>query len=133
MLQDIKLSATFILPGRILVAEKPISKKGKTQEELQQMKEKFYATHKMETITFRCGGKQETIHIFTRKGKPATQKMNMNKSAYDYMISSESYAAANKSLYEWNRMGKTAKITAHLEAIADSLNVKLLYFNILED
>lgn len=133
MLQDIKVSATFILPGRILVAEKSISKKGKTKEELQQMKEKFFATHNMETISFRIKGKQETIHIFTRKGQPATQHININKDAYDFMISPESFAAAEKTQRDWAHMGKMKKVHAHLLMIAQSLNAKLLHFDVLED
>ena len=129
---EIKVSATFLLPGSTLVAEKPISKKGKTKEQLEQPKQEYYNTHKQETVAFYCNRQRHIIEIWVRKGKPATQKLNLCKEAYDYMISSESYAGiATKN--DWNHYSKTKKLKLHLMEIAQSINAKLLDFAVLDD
>lgn len=126
---EIKVSATFLLQGRTLVAEKPISRKGKTKEEFQALQQEYARTHKQECINL---GKQGIINIWVRDGKPVTQKMNLSKEAYSYMISSESYAGiATKN--DWNHYSKTKKLKLHLMDIAQSINAKLLDFAVLED
>lgn len=129
---EIKISATFLLPGSTLVAEKPISKKGKSKEQLEQLKQEYYRTHKQETVAFYCNRQRHIIEIWTRKGKPATQKINLCKEAYDYMISSEGYTGI-VSKHDWARTSKKMRVKLHLMQIAESLGGSLLDFAILED
>ena len=129
---EIKVSATFLLPGSTLVAEKPISKKGKNKEQLEQLKQEYYNTHKQETVAFYCNRQRHIIEIWVRKGKPATQKLNLCKEAYDYMISSEGYVGI-ASKHDWSRTSKKMRVKLHLMHIAESLGGSLLDFAILED
>lgn len=129
---EIKVSATFLLPGSTLVAEKPISKKGKSKEQLEQLKQEYYRTHKHETVAFYCNRQRHIIEIWTRVGKPATQKLNLCKEAYDYMISSEGWTEV-ASKHDWSRTSKKMRVKLHLMHIAESLGGSLLDFAILED
>ena len=129
---EIKVSATFLLPGSTLVASKPIDKKGKTKEQLEQLKQEYYRTHKYETVAFYCNRQRHIIEIWTRIGKPATQKINLSKEAYTYMTSNEGYANV-ASKHEWVRTSKKMRVKLHLMQIAESLGGTLLDFAILED
>lgn len=129
---DIKISATILLPGSTLVAEKPISKTGKTKEQLEQLKQEYYNTHKKETVAFYCNRQRHIIEIWTRVGKPATQKINLCKEAYNHMISNEGYTDV-ASKHDWARTSKKMRIRLHLMQIAESLGGTLLDFAILED
>lgn len=129
---EIKVSATFLLPGSTLVAEKPISKTGKSKEQLEQLKQEYYRTHKQETVAFYCNRQRHIIEIWTRVGKPATQKINLCKEAYDYMISSEGYVGIVPK-HDWSRTSKKMRVKLHLMQIAESLGGSLLDFAILED
>ena len=129
---EIKVSATFLLPGSTLVAEKPISKKGKSKEQLEQLKQEYYRTHKQETVAFYCNRQRHIIEIWVRKGKPVTQKINLCKEAYDYMTSSEGWAGVS-SKHDWARTSKRMRVKSHLMQIAESLGGTLLDFAILED
>ena len=129
---DVKISATILLPGSILVAEKPISKTGKTKEQLEQLKQEYYSTHKKETIAFYCNRQRHIIEIWTRVGKPATQKIHLCKEAYTYMTSNEGCADV-ASKHDWARTSKKMRVKLHLMQIAESLRGTLLDFAILED
>lgn len=129
---EIKVSATFLLPGSTLVASKPIDKKGKTKEQLEQLKQEYYNTHKQETVAFYCNRQRHIIEIWVRKGKPATQKLNLCKEAYDYMVSSEGWAGVAPK-HDWARTSKRMRVKLHLMQIAESLRGTLLDFAILED
>lgn len=129
---EIKVSATFLLPGSTLVAEKPISKKGKSKEQLEQLKQEYYRTHKQETVAFYCNRQRHIIEIWTRVGKPATQKINLCKEAYNYMTSNEGYADVSNK-HDWSRTSKKMRVKLHLMQIAESIGGSLLDFVILED
>ena len=131
-MSEIKVSATFLLPGSTLVAEKPISKKGKNKEELELMKQEYERTHHQETVVFTIKRQRHVLQLWIRNSKPATQKMNLSKEAYDYMTSNESYAGiATKN--DWAHTSKVKRVKLHLMDIAQSLNAKLLDFVILKD
>ena len=77
------------------------------------------------------GFNKETITIYTRKCKPATQSINLYKDTYDYMVSKEGPEWCKVSV--WNQMGKKAKLEAHLKKIAEHLGGKLESYQIFED
>ena len=64
---DVKVSASFILQGRVLPAEQPCSKKGKKKKEEKEKNENFYH---QETIRLR---NNKPIVINVRNDIPAKQ------------------------------------------------------------
>lgn len=118
-MDNVKVSATFVLPGRTLIAEKSISKKD-------------IITYHEEVVSFFCDKKRHTINLQLRDGKPALQKMNITLESYNYMISDEGrLESISKGM--WKQTSKAKKIKLHLIEIGKSINGKLLEFNIFED
>lgn len=130
---DVKVSASFILPGSVLPAEPPLLKKGKKKKRKNKKKkeEKTENTisYKKESIKV---DKKETIVINLRVAKPAKQVININSDAYAYMVSQDSPAPGFK-LFEWKRMTVTKRLRVHLGLIAESLGGKLEAFKVLDD
>lgn len=118
-MDNVKVSATFVLPGRTLVAEKSISKKDTI-------------TYHEEIVSFFCDKKCHTINLQLRDGKPAIQKMNITLESYNYMISDEGrLEPMSKGM--WKQLSKAKRVKLHLIEIAKAINGKLLEFNIFED
>lgn len=127
-MDNIKISASFILPGSVLPAEQPCSKNGKKKKSKDKMIQKEPISYHTETIKV----KQGTIVINVRDAKPVTQTMHLTQSAYDYMSSHE-YPIYGINAKEWKNMSKTQRVKAHLLLIAYDLNGYLKDFTILED
>ena len=127
---DVKVSASFILPGSVLPAEPPLLKNGKKKRKKKKKeKEENPISYKKETIRI---GKKDTIVISVRESKPAKQVLNINSDAYNCMISSEIPAPGFK-LFEWKRMTVTKRLRVHLGLIAETLGGKLEAFKVLDD
>ncbi len=117
-MDNVKVSATFSLPGSLLVAENSISK---TEE-----------NYHNETVSFYADNKRHTLTIRLRNGKPALQKMNLTLEAYNYMISNDG-KPTEISKGMWGQMSKAKKVKTNLLEIAQSLNAKLVEFTIFDD
>lgn len=118
-MDNVKVSATFVLPGRTLVAEKSISKKDTI-------------TYHEEIVSFFCDKKRHTINLQLRNGKPAIQKMNITLESYNYMTSDEGrLESISKGM--WKQLSKAKKVKLHLAEIAKNIDGKLLEFSIFED
>lgn len=73
----------------------------------------------------------EYLDIHVRKCRTASQSINMTKEAYDYMISKECpYFAKPK---DWARMGKKARLEAHLEETCKALGGISYTYQVFED
>ena len=144
MNNEIKVSLNIILPGRVMLSkdeclkttQKEIIKKnnktGKSYKKI--ITEVVEDLSKMDKDTIRVtdnGKNYETLTVYTRKCKPATQSINLYKDTYDYMVSKECPEWSKVSV--WNQMGKKAKLEAHLKKIAEHLGGKLESYQIFED
>lgn len=119
---DIKVSATFILPGRVLRAETPVkNKKGEKRKE----EELYY----QETLRFK---NDKPIVINLRKGVPATQVLHISYDAYKGMIAQDN-PAKGVTPYEWRKLSNKKRLQSHLNLVADTLNGVLESFTVLDD
>ena len=63
--------------------------------------------------------------------KPATQHINMNVDAYNYMTSSECPYWAKPKV--WAIMSKTQRLEAHLQKVCEHVGGKSFTYEVLED
>ena len=143
MNNEIKVSLNIILPGRIMLSkaeclkttQKEITRKRKNGQSYKKVIDvQVEDPDKMDKDTIRVtdnGKNYETLTVYTRKCKPATQSINLYKDTYDYMVSKECPEWCKVSM--WNQMGKKARLEAHLKQIAEHLGGKLLSYQVFED
>lgn len=122
---DIKVTASFILPGSVLRAETP-EKKEKGEKEKRRKDDSLY---RQETIRFK---NDKPIVINLRKGVPATQTLHLSTESYKYLISQEN-PVSGMTPYMWKKLSNKNRIECHLKIIAHDLNGVLDTFTILED
>lgn len=130
-MSEIKVNASFILPGSVLPAEPPMLKNGKKRKKRGKKEEEKeeQVSYYQEIIRL---PKDKPIVISLRKAKDVTQNMHLTKEAYSYMTAQEN-PAKSCSKYEWARMSKRKRLEAHLNIIAESIGGKLVDFVVLED
>lgn len=90
---------------------------------------------KMEKHTMRVGcinTKPEIIVFHTRKCKPATQSINMNKDAYEEMTS-KSICPAWVKPGKWNMMSRKERLESHLQKITEHLGGVSFTYQVFED
>lgn len=125
-MSDIKVNASFVLPGRTLPAEPPCSKKGKEKKEKkEESAEILYRQEKIRT-------KNQAIVINLRKGIPAKQVVHLSLDAYNYMTSQDNPPYGVKS-FDWKRLSKTKRLKLHLQEIGKNFGGELEDFVVLED
>lgn len=125
---DVKVSASFILPGRVLPAEPPCSEKGKKKKKRKE-KENNEVLYRQEIIHLR---KQKPIVIQLRKPLPAKQTLHLSSVAYNYMTAVDNPVEGMK-VHDWRRLSSNKRLKYHLQAIAWSLNATLESFTVLND
>ena len=76
--------------------------------------------------------KKETLHINTRKSKPAKQCVSISKEAYDYMTNVME-VPSSKSVRTWANMSKAKRLEYHLSLIAESFNALSYTYEIFDD
>lgn len=143
MNNEIKVSLNIILQGRVLLSkaeclkttQKEITRKRKNGQSYKKVIDvQVEDPDKMDKDTIRVtdnGKNYETLTVYTRKCKPATQSINLYKDTYDYMVSKECPEWCKVSM--WNQMGKKARLEAHLKQIAEHLGGELLSYQVFED
>ena len=143
MNNEIKVSLNIILPGRIMLSkdeclkttQKEITRKrknGQSYKKVVDVQVEDWSKMNKDTIRVTDNGKNyETLTVYTRKCKPATQSINLYKDTYDYMVSKECPEWCKVSM--WNQMGKKARLEAHLKQIAEHLGGELLSYQVFED
>lgn len=144
-MSEIKVSLTIALQGSVMFSKEECLK---TTQKVIEKKTKSGKVYKrkvfikvdnfdmMDKNTLRVfdeeSKKHEFVTFYTRKTKPVTQSININKEAYKYMTS-------KNEIPEWSRAGKWLQLTpkqrleAHLHKIAESLGGKVLSYNVFED
>lgn len=127
-MSDVKINASFVIPGSTLPAEprllKKAKKKGKKEEE-----KKDEILYRQEKIYPEKG---KPIVISVREGKPARQSLHLSIEAYNYMIANENPVQGIK-VFEWRKLSKNKRVKLHLQVTAEALGGKLESFTILED
>lgn len=116
---EVKLRATFLVPG------------AQQYSESEAKVDNLY-----DSSTFRVFDDKKkkwyTYEIKTRKAIPAKQVINMSEEAYLHMINPIECPSFCKPR-DWRFFGKKAKLTAHLNNIAESLNGILYEYDVFED
>ena len=90
---------------------------------------------KMEKHTMRVKGintKPEIIVFHTRKCKPATQSINMNKDAYEEMTS-KSICPVWVKPSKWNMMSRKERLESHLQKITEHLGGVSFTYQVFDD
>lgn len=141
-MDDVKLSLTITLPGRVMFSKqeclKPLKKtivdKRNHKKKIDILVEDFAKTEEHSlVVTTKVDGKnvKETINFRTRKCKHVTQVINMTSDAYNYMISAE-YPAWEKKR-DWNKFSKKERLESHLHRIALHLGGLVKHYKVFED
>ena len=76
--------------------------------------------------------KKETLHINTRKSKPAKQCVSISKEAYDYMTDVMAIPSS-KLARTWANMSKAKRLEYHLNLMAESFNALSYTYEIFDD
>lgn len=76
--------------------------------------------------------KKETLHINTRKSKPAKQCVSISKEAYDYMTDVKEIPSS-KLVRTWANMSKAKRLEYHLSLMAESFNALSYTYEIFDD
>lgn len=108
-MSDIKISASFLVPGAKRYGEAVCEKDRSKYEHVE--------------VKASDGKTTDRLHLLLRKRIPAKQVINISREAYEYMVGSECPSFSTPTL--WKGLGRKAKIQAHLEAMAKSLGGKL--------
>ena len=126
-MNDIKVSLTIALPGRVMLSKAECLKTMKKDSETVVVED----YDKTDKEYLQVGKRTYTLHI--RKTKPATQKLNLGKYAYDYMIGNESpYWFKPYNGQKWSNLSKKQRLVAHLEGIAESLGGTLISYTVFD-
>ena len=136
-MNDIKVSLNIILPGRVMYTKEEcvkeikssyIDKKGHKRSKDTIVDD--YEKYNLESMKVYSEYSTDILHIHTRKCKPATQSININKEAYEFMTSLDSAIGNPK---QWKQMSKIKRLEAHLNNYAESLGGVLDNYVIFED
>lgn len=141
---EVKVSLSVIVPGSVMLSKEECLKT--TQKVIEKTSKKTGKTYKktvdvlvdnfdmMDKSTIRVIDKNntvETITVYTRKSKPATQSLNICKDAYRYMVSTECPSWSKSKV--WNTMKPKERLEAHLQRIAEGLGGVSYTYQIFED
>lgn len=125
-MDNVKVCASFILPGSKIPAEYSYSKNGKKKKK--EAEEEKTLLYKQENIKIN----KQNVVINLRVPKPARQNLHLTLEAYKYMIAPEN-PAGGLNTYEWKRLTKNKRVQYHLLDIAKNFQGTLESFNIMED
>lgn len=127
-MNETKLNLNIVLRGRTLLSAKECAENPKESFEKQVIRVESAKPDKKKKKLIKT---VEYLDIHVRKCRTASQSINMTKEAYDYMVSKECpYFAKPK---DWARMGKKARLEAHLEETCKALGGISYTYQIFED
>lgn len=144
MNNEIKVNLSIVLQGSIMFSKEECLKT--TQKVIENTSKKTGKTYKktvdvlvdnldmMDKSTIRVIDKNntvETITVYTRKSKPATQSLNICKDAYRYMVSTECPSWSKPKI--WNTMKPKERLEAHLQRITEGLGGVSYTYQIFKD
>lgn len=144
-MNEIKLSLTVVLPGRTMLSkdeclkttQKEITKKSKSGKIYKktieiQVEDWDKCDSNPLRVTDSQSKKSEVITFHTRKCKPATQSLNINKESYEYMI--DKYSCPSWSTpRKWAAMSEKERLKAHLQRTVEHLGGVSYTYQVFED
>lgn len=127
-MSEIKVRLSMEVPGAIMLSSQDCEKMSKKD------------AYDYSTLVVSCKEKKgkkpvikkETLHINTRKSKPAKQCVSISKEAYDYMTNVMA-VPSSKSVRTWANMSKAKRLEYHLSLIAESFNALSYTYEIFDD
>lgn len=117
-MNQIKVSLSFVLPGRVLLSKQLCLENSKLNN-----------IHSQVVVDDK--NKKHTIHFTTRKCQTARYKKNLTKEQYDYMTSAEVPTGAKPSL--WKQMNKKQRLEWHIHEIMLAVGGISYDYEIFED
>ena len=126
MNNTIKISLTIELEGSTLVrkSEPEIIKYSVTKKDLEPNK-KWRGKDGLKVV------KRGTYKSYSLIAKPASQHINMNVEAYEYMTSGECPSWVKPKI--WAAMTTTQRLEAHLQRTCEHVGGKSFTYEVLED
>lgn len=125
---EIKVRLSMEVPGATMLSSQDCEKMSK--------KEAYDHTTLVVKQQVRKGKKlvteKETLHINTRKSKPAGRCISINKEAYSYMTNAKEIPSA-KLLKTWGNMTATKRLEYHLSLIAENFGATSFSYEVLDD
>ena len=117
-MNDVKLSLTVILPGRVPVSgeESPVNSYEESVQVYNEVSKRL-----------------EKVKIRMKKRKPAQQHLNICSEAYKEMISNSTPYGFEGTSFQWKKMKKNDKLIWHLQEIAKSLGGELMSYHLFDD
>lgn len=143
---EVKVSLSVIVPGSVMLSkeeclkttQKVIERKSKSGKVFKKtINTKVEDYDKMDKHSIRVmeivdkKPVYETITVYTRKAKPATQTINLSKDAYEYMVSNECPYWMKPKV--WVSMNKKMRLENHFQRLCESLNGLSYTYEVFED
>lgn len=75
---------------------------------------------------------KETLHINTRKSKPARQNINISKEAFSHMVDGKEIPSA-RMLKVWGNLTLAQRLEYHLGLIAENFGATSFSYEVLDD
>ena len=119
-MDNVKICASFILPGSVRPAEYSYSKNGKK-------KVNKNIEYVQQTVRLK-NGKSQVINLI--KPLPAKQSIKITNEAYEAWLVTPVQGMTSKY---WSNMSKSFRIKHHLQDIAESIGGELSDFEIMKD
>jgi hypothetical protein len=120
-----KVRLSLTIPGAVMLSSQDCEKMSQKEA---------YDYQKLEVIDGPGKGrdkvKRETLHIYTRKSRPATQSISISREAYDFMLD---HWTTPKLAKTWKLMSIKQKLDSHFAIIAAHFNASSFSYEILED
>lgn len=141
-MSEIKVSLTITLPGSVMLSKeeclKTIQKEvivknkfGKSFKKTIDMQVEDWSKMDKHSLSLRVGKDLETYTYFTRKSKPASQSININKEAFEEMSFGECPAWCKPN--DWKAMSPKKRLEEHLKRMMEHLGGTSFTYHIFED
>lgn len=127
-MNEIKVRLSMEVPGAIMLSSQDcekMSKKEAYDHTIVVVEQKVKKGKKLVT-------KKETLHINTRKSRPARQCISISKVAYSYMTDAKEIPSP-KLLKTWSSMTTAQRLEYHLNLIAEDFGATSFSYEVLDD
>lgn len=125
---EIKLRLSMVVPGATMLSSQDcekMSKKEAYDHSTLVVEEKIKKGKKFVTD-------RTTLHISTRKSRPAMHNISINRDTYNYMVDAKEVPSA-KMVKTWGKLSKNKRLEYHLSLIAEYFNALSFTYEILDD
>lgn len=125
---EVKVRLSMVVPGATMLS---------TQDCVKMSKKDAYNQFSMvieypERKGKKTVKKKETLHVNTRKSRPARQNLSITKEAFSYMTDGREIPSP-KVAKIWANMSKSQRLEYHLNLIAENFNATSYSYEVLDD